>query len=622
MKTIHKRVLRRGNKGAALVSVLIGVLFISILASSLLYMATLNFQMKKMRYTSTDNFYTAEFALEEMLAQIREKCIVPDTAYNTAHANYYKELQTIFGKTTDASTGFDIYNEENLRNLIDIDCRKYGEVNAPVGSKPVIEGIAGIKVTNIYRNPDVRDSAVRDWGSYTRSVYEEDGKSIKIYGLMITVTTDEAHGSYESSVSLDLEYAFPEYQNSNYSYGVPFGVLSDSPCKINAGNHVFTGPIYMAKNNNQVNGHKFSMYVGDGAVVSLLSRSFFEGDVYVDKGTLMISDNAYINGNLIVDSPGTVMVNGNLFIRGGVIGSAASNGVKKSATGTVTLNTPNTVVNWDNIDTKYGGALAKKVAAEQIHFYIDATDGTVAGYGNKKSDLWCPMDKFQGSGYLGKNTGAKIYNSGTVDGKTVQALYLQETTLNTTSAFSTLDNTLIITHRDVQIQKPFTNSTYINISSKNTDVVEFESGLKAYTNVWGAMDRETFDAAKKLFFNSPINQVTTSNYSVKFASSGNVNQITNTNTTGIGADAFVINGSDPVERYGTEGSGAGAQYYYRNPATDEIYMPFGNLLNPNYGSLVDEFWGSCYSGGGTSTGTGTGNLDATPTLLISHWTKQ
>ena len=61
----------KNKKGAALVAVLIGILFIAILASSLLYMSTMNYQMKSMHQFSTDNFYTAEYAMDDMSIFLR-----------------------------------------------------------------------------------------------------------------------------------------------------------------------------------------------------------------------------------------------------------------------------------------------------------------------------------------------------------------------------------------------------------------------------------------------------------------------------------------------------------------------------------------------------------------------
>lgn len=617
MKT--RQTIRKKNEGAALVSVLIGVLFISILASSLLYMATLNFQMKKMRYTSTDNFYTAEFALEEMLAQIREKTQVPDT--DSTHT-IHDELVELLDGGVDASTGFHVYKEDNLRNLIEIDGRKYGESGVPSGT-PIVDGIEGIKVTNIYRNPDAADTPQVDNGAYTRSVYEEDGTSIKIYGLKVTVTTDEAHGNYESSVVVDLEYAFPEYASSGYSYGTPFGVLSDAPYQINSGNHVFTGPIYMASNNCKEDGNSYALYVGEDAVVNTISRSFFQGNVYVEKGSILFADDTYINGNLIIKSPGTVFVTGKVYIRGNISVVGGTDAcVKCSGAGSVSENTPNEQVDWDHIDSEYGNGLAKCVAAENIHFYIDDTTGTVAGCGGNKSDLEVPMDMFQGSFYLQQDTGKKIVCSGTVDGKAVQAVYLRSTTTN--GAGTSLDNSLVITHDQFHVQTPFTNCTFINISSNNNHYVEFESGLKAKTNIWGSMDRETFDAAKKLFFHCEIPKLNNT-YDVKFPTSGNSNQITPKNTSGSELDEWVLNGTEKVYRYAIVNtkSGAPSQYYYRSDdgSVKTIYMPFGNLLSPDYGSIVDDFWGSCYVGG-SSGGSGVGDKTATPTLLITHWTKE
>ena len=54
------------NKGSALVVVIIAMAFIGILASVLMYMSLLNYQMKVNNLKAKDNFYSAETVLDEI----------------------------------------------------------------------------------------------------------------------------------------------------------------------------------------------------------------------------------------------------------------------------------------------------------------------------------------------------------------------------------------------------------------------------------------------------------------------------------------------------------------------------------------------------------------------------
>lgn len=66
----------RGTKlntdGSALLTVILVVSFLTILATTLLYISGMNFQIKQMDYQNKKNFYTGETALEEMRAELME----------------------------------------------------------------------------------------------------------------------------------------------------------------------------------------------------------------------------------------------------------------------------------------------------------------------------------------------------------------------------------------------------------------------------------------------------------------------------------------------------------------------------------------------------------------------
>ena len=67
------------NKGSALVVVIIAMAFIGILASVLMYMSLLNYQMKVNNLKAKDNFYSAETVLDEIYGNtdfgISGKCV-------------------------------------------------------------------------------------------------------------------------------------------------------------------------------------------------------------------------------------------------------------------------------------------------------------------------------------------------------------------------------------------------------------------------------------------------------------------------------------------------------------------------------------------------------------------
>ncbi|MDE6518408.1 MAG: hypothetical protein K2L18_11285, partial [Acetatifactor sp.] len=58
------------NDGSAIVTVLVVVAFITILATIMLYVSGMNFQMKVADYRTKESFYQAETPVEELRAQL------------------------------------------------------------------------------------------------------------------------------------------------------------------------------------------------------------------------------------------------------------------------------------------------------------------------------------------------------------------------------------------------------------------------------------------------------------------------------------------------------------------------------------------------------------------------
>jgi Tfp pilus assembly protein PilE len=83
---LHKKT---DNKGSAMVVVIIAMAFIGILASVLMYMSLLNYQMKANNLQAKDNFYSAETVLDEIRVHMEEQVSSSlGTAYTQILENY------------------------------------------------------------------------------------------------------------------------------------------------------------------------------------------------------------------------------------------------------------------------------------------------------------------------------------------------------------------------------------------------------------------------------------------------------------------------------------------------------------------------------------------------------
>lgn len=622
------------NKGAALVAVLIGVLFITILASSLLYMSTMNYQMKGMRYSSTDNFYTAEFAMEDMLAQLRQKTEMHvDTVTTLAELKEILDPQIV--------DGHKVFNEQKLRNLIHISGTDYdGNSNGPV----VVEGLAGVKVSTIYREKHADDSPWKDYGAYTYDTYEETAEGIILHGVKITVTTMTPEGmgqpltednarkyaNYESSISFDLEFAFPKYATTKSGSVSDFSILSDTPVLVGGGNHVFTGSLYARANGNTTIGATNAFKVGSKAVCTVAgSFAFFQGNLVVeDGGTLFISGNCYVNGNVRLGAKSTLYVAGNLKVRGSITDKS-----RLRATGDATPN--DTSVDWDHFDDKYADGLAAKVAVPNIHLFVGTDANGITGYGGDKTNLTLTPSQFRTM--CGDANVSDFYSSTTIaDGRTVRAILSMASTNNTVE----YDNALVIGFNNVNIHGKFNNSTFINLgrypdgsSGFTQDLIELDEGLQAHPNTWGHMDDKTYAAACDLLFcygaapsDTKTAQITGSGYNVAFPQNGLLASDIQKDTS-LGADtkAYTL-GSLKLREFGNEGATDNIKFYRSESPVGSTYVnyfPYGNFLSDKMGEVMDDFMGAC-AGGSSGGGTIGAGFDekASPTLIITHWTKE
>lgn len=83
------RLKKLNNKGSALVTVVIVIAFITILATLILYLSVMNFQMKANDYRTKESFYGAEVPLEEIRVQMAaDMSMACERAYVNTMAQY------------------------------------------------------------------------------------------------------------------------------------------------------------------------------------------------------------------------------------------------------------------------------------------------------------------------------------------------------------------------------------------------------------------------------------------------------------------------------------------------------------------------------------------------------
>lgn len=404
----------KGNRGAALVAVLIGILFIAILASSLLYMSTLNYQMKGMRNRASDNFYSAEYAMSDMLSQIKQMSYASDTPKSTLQA-YLKGAGNTF-------------NAANLQKLIG-----YQAGNG------VLPGISSARVSCIY------DGSVAS--------YVESANYITLKGVKVDTTTTDG---YESSIVTDIKIGFPKSTDAPGKLN-DFSILSDSPLSLKESSQYFGGDIYVRKNNMLGEGGNDALNVGKLSNVTFMGNfCFIDGNLTIESGGhLYINGLTYVRGNVNVKGTGRLLVGGDLY----VMGSASGNIDYKEGV----VHHASSEVKWDNYN-KYNAGLAGMLVAPVMHVHKSSSSVEYDITYDQKTF----RDRCTNFGW-NKSSALVEHPSG------VKAIYLTNT--SNVPEGDEYVNTLIVSGGcPAMFQGKLTNCTYLNVDSQHVLEIAVQRG--------------------------------------------------------------------------------------------------------------------------------------------------
>ena len=264
--------MKKGNnKGAAMVTVLIAITFVSILVSSMLYASYVNFLTKSTRVRSADNFYTDEFALDEIAAGIQQAAASANDV-DQAH-EYVRTLAGVSGATGD-------YDATKLQDLIRIASQD-----------------SSITVTNC---------------GVSGSSYSENGSEIKFN--RVHLESVKADG-FTNSIDTDIVINIPRGKTSSVDVN-SFSVICDDQiynAAPKAGNAIFCGNFYVSsKQTNNV-----ALSVGEGRFYQIMGQyGVIDGDLEITgRSAVYISGEFIVNGKVDIKNDSTLLVGGHLYCR-------------------------------------------------------------------------------------------------------------------------------------------------------------------------------------------------------------------------------------------------------------------------------------------------------------------
>lgn len=286
----------KDNRGAALVSIMIAVAFISILASAILYMSYSNYQMKLVNYQSKVNFYGTEKDMTEVSTVIRN--------HIATESDPLQELKDTVGYVEVG--GVTRYNPRYLADLV-YPATTYGySLTDTIG--------VTINTTDVLVGFDTNVPA-----GQPNFVIDPDGETITLKGVVIEHYTKESETMHK--ITTDMVFRYKETTVNDDPGGVgEFSVLMDSNMSIDGSTdavrvamygNVFIGPgeYYYT---NPADSRTVVPAQKDALVLKGDSVFTQKGDYMIVFGNLVLQDNAVLNvlsGRLTVF--GDIKISGN-----------------------------------------------------------------------------------------------------------------------------------------------------------------------------------------------------------------------------------------------------------------------------------------------------------------------
>lgn len=199
-----KKKSRLNNRGSALVSVLVVTVFISIIATTMLYVSAQNYQMKYTDYQNKQSFYGAEKALDSLKA-----LLVADV--EEAHLEAYQKVMKNYN--TSAQERQKCYQETYLEKLEDL---WGGRLTAGAAPEQMAVELQNFMIANgVDAEVAQRIYKVDGYGVIsTASSVSTIGKQFVLIGVRSKYTS----GNYTTFLYTDIGFSLPELDLSADSY--------------------------------------------------------------------------------------------------------------------------------------------------------------------------------------------------------------------------------------------------------------------------------------------------------------------------------------------------------------------------------------------------------------------
>ena len=195
-EVVKNKPVKLNNTGSAIVTVIVVVTFISILATTILYMSGMNFYMKMTDLRTKESFYEGEMALEEikaaLMVEVSKAC---EEAYTKVVINY---------AATDGATRYSLFQNEFLDTLAANWQAKTVNPVDPGGTPFSYETVLQKLVDETYRSGISLDATILNAGSL--ELHRDEGYAL-IRGVTLQYTNIDG---YTTVISTDYLITAPK----------------------------------------------------------------------------------------------------------------------------------------------------------------------------------------------------------------------------------------------------------------------------------------------------------------------------------------------------------------------------------------------------------------------------
>lgn len=209
MEPISNRNLIEDDRGASLVTVIIIATFVMVLATILIYLSSMNFQMKQTQQRNNQSLYQAENALDK----IRELLLI-DVSFACQEA--YNQVMPIY-VTVNADTRKANYEKYFVKNMSKIWIERMEQLSAKDNQETIIAMLSDNSISNT-----ITIMSVGDW-EYDEAIGEAVLKGVHIRfskdGFTTYLTTDYVIKAPEIDWSIESFMPWtnvPETLEDNY----------------------------------------------------------------------------------------------------------------------------------------------------------------------------------------------------------------------------------------------------------------------------------------------------------------------------------------------------------------------------------------------------------------------